>query len=168
LPFADERFDQAASLFGVIFLPEPEQGLRELRRVLRAGGRAVVSSWTPLGEIPFLRDAFGACFEAALGGPPPPIAPTWPTLDALGEALHGAGFRDVNVVEHIHPQHFATPDVAWTSMQHATAPLVLLRRGLGEAKWRVVDAFTRTRLRELWGERAVEIPLRANLGCGTR
>src|SRR5262245_7747216 len=45
LPFPDERFDAAFSLFGLMFFPDRARGFAELRRVLVPGGRAVVSSW---------------------------------------------------------------------------------------------------------------------------
>jgi len=42
LPFADETFDAATVAFGLRNFGDPEQGLCEMRRVLRPGGRAVV------------------------------------------------------------------------------------------------------------------------------
>ena len=42
LPFGDETFDAATVAFGLRNFADPEQGLCEMRRVLRPGGRAVV------------------------------------------------------------------------------------------------------------------------------
>jgi demethylmenaquinone methyltransferase/2-methoxy-6-polyprenyl-1,4-benzoquinol methylase len=42
LPFPDGSVDVVTIAFGLRNLPDPEQGLREFRRVLRAGGRVVV------------------------------------------------------------------------------------------------------------------------------
>jgi len=42
LPFGDASFDAATIAFGLRNLADPELGLREMRRVLRPGGRAVV------------------------------------------------------------------------------------------------------------------------------
>ncbi len=41
LPFAEKTFDSATIAFGVRNVAEPEQALREIRRVLRTGGRFV-------------------------------------------------------------------------------------------------------------------------------
>lgn len=42
LPFASGSFDLATSAFGLRNLADPEQGLREMARVLRPGGRVMV------------------------------------------------------------------------------------------------------------------------------
>ena len=44
LPYDDNSFDGAFSMLGLIFFPDRAAGFRELRRVLRQGRRAVVSS----------------------------------------------------------------------------------------------------------------------------
>jgi SAM-dependent methyltransferase len=45
LPFADASFDVVVSVFAVIFVPDAGRAARELFRVLRPGGRVVLSSW---------------------------------------------------------------------------------------------------------------------------
>lgn len=46
LPFADHSFDAATVAFGLRNLPDRRQGLREMLRVLRPGGRAVILEFT--------------------------------------------------------------------------------------------------------------------------
>ena len=43
LSFSDETFDAVVCNLGLMFFPEPAQGLSEFRRVLRPGGYAAVS-----------------------------------------------------------------------------------------------------------------------------
>ncbi len=43
LSYSDESFDAVLCNLGLMFFPDPVQGLSEFRRVLRAGGRAAVS-----------------------------------------------------------------------------------------------------------------------------
>jgi SAM-dependent methyltransferase len=50
LPFADASFDRITCRFGVMFFPDVPRALREVRRVLRPGGRAVFTAWGPEQE----------------------------------------------------------------------------------------------------------------------
>ena len=86
LPFANSTFT-AASMTGVLgFLPDPAAALREIRRVLRPGGRLVA-----LGSDPSLRGTPAA---------PEPIASRLHFYDddQLRQLALDAGFSDVKVV----------------------------------------------------------------------
>jgi len=45
LDLSAASFDAALCALGLMYLPHPERAMREMRRVLRAGGRAVVAVW---------------------------------------------------------------------------------------------------------------------------
>lgn len=45
MPFADGSFDVVLSQAGLMFFPDPVAALREMRRVLRSGGRLAVQVW---------------------------------------------------------------------------------------------------------------------------
>jgi demethylmenaquinone methyltransferase / 2-methoxy-6-polyprenyl-1,4-benzoquinol methylase len=53
LPFADETFDAVTISFGLRNIVDPDQGLRELRRVTRPGGRLVVCEFSHPTNGPF-------------------------------------------------------------------------------------------------------------------
>jgi ubiquinone/menaquinone biosynthesis C-methylase UbiE len=47
LPFEDGSFDTAVCVFGIFFVPDMEGALRELKRVVRNGGRVAITTWGP-------------------------------------------------------------------------------------------------------------------------
>jgi SAM-dependent methyltransferase len=51
LPYLDGSFDVALSTFGVMFAPDHVRTAAEMLRVVRAGGRIGLASWTPEGFI---------------------------------------------------------------------------------------------------------------------
>jgi ubiquinone/menaquinone biosynthesis C-methylase UbiE len=50
LPFEDDRFDCAASVFGAMFAPRPDKVARELFRVVKPGGTVGLANWGPYGS----------------------------------------------------------------------------------------------------------------------
>jgi SAM-dependent methyltransferase len=66
LPFEDDRFDCAASVFGAMFAPRPDRVASELFRVVKPGGTVGMANWGPYGSQ-------GELFECmAKYGPPLP------------------------------------------------------------------------------------------------
>jgi len=60
LPFDDDEFDAAVCGFGIIHLPDPHRGLREMKRVVRPGARIGVSVWV----APQKGNGFGLIYGA--------------------------------------------------------------------------------------------------------
>jgi len=85
LPFSDGEFDVALSTFGVMFTPDHARAAAELLRVVRAGGRIGLASWTPQGFV-------GQAFKTLGAHVPPPAGikspALWGTADYL-QALFG-------------------------------------------------------------------------------
>jgi ubiquinone/menaquinone biosynthesis C-methylase UbiE len=137
LPFEPASFDAAFSMFGWMFFPDRPKGLSELRRVLRPGARLVVSSWAPVQRSPLMAAMFGALHAA---DPALPAAPVYDpdgleNPERLAAELRVAGFEDV--VVHEHTLSVAYPDTAylWHGMARSSAPLVAMRKRVGEATW---------------------------------
>lgn len=111
LPFEDERFDVVVSAFVLQLVPSAPRALREMRRVLRPGGRVAWVRWLDGGE----RLAADAEYDDALvaagleprdpGGDRPDLV-----SPAAGIAqLRRAGFRDVTA-RAAHLEHTFTPE----------------------------------------------------------
>ena len=67
LPFEDGSFDAAVSRFGVMFFPSPLEGIREMRRVLKPGGKLALAVWHHARSNPFfclLSEIVGRFVEA--------------------------------------------------------------------------------------------------------
>jgi demethylmenaquinone methyltransferase / 2-methoxy-6-polyprenyl-1,4-benzoquinol methylase len=105
LPFADASFDAATVGFGVRNVDGLEAGLRELRRVLRAGGRlGVLEITSPCGLLaPFYRVWFDRIIPALgrvlPGGSAYTYLPAsvrrFPNPEDLAGLLAAAGFENV-------------------------------------------------------------------------
>ncbi|NVJ07800.1 class I SAM-dependent methyltransferase [Myxococcus sp. AM001] len=134
LPFEASAFDAAFSMFGLMFFPDRARGFQELHRVLKPGGRAVVSSWTPFERSKELRAVYTRLWEQLGAKPSQPGAIPLSDPDTCQREMSGAGFTHVTVHEvegHIdYPSTAAMVDATTRS----SAPVVLARRALG-AQW---------------------------------
>lgn len=105
LPFDDESFDAVTVGFGARNVDDLEAGLRELRRVLRLGGRiGILEITTPRGALaPFYRLWFDRVVpqlgKALPGGSAYTYLPAsvrrFPGPEALADLLESAGFSAV-------------------------------------------------------------------------
>ena len=99
LPFANHSFDRALCRCGVMFFPDHDAALREIRRVLEPGGRAAFLVWGPLQVNPLFSGPFAAIGKVLSLPQPPPGAPhpfKFTTPGSLGAALEEAGYREVS------------------------------------------------------------------------
>ncbi len=98
LDVPDASFDLVLCQFGLMFVPDPVQALREMRRVLRDGGRLGLVVWSTAERAPFV-----ALSQHVLAAylPPPPVGARLPGPLELGEPgvlerhVADAGFRDI-------------------------------------------------------------------------
>jgi len=93
----DESFDLVVSVFGAMFAPRPFDVAREIVRVTRRGGRAVMGNWIP-GDPTLVAQILR--ISAAYTPPPPEgfVSPvTWGVEENVRERFGAAGVRPDDV-----------------------------------------------------------------------
>lgn len=118
LDLGDDTFDVTGSHFGVMLFPDLPQGLREMVRVTRPGGRVFLVAYGPPSSLDFLDPFFDAMkrvdpeFEGLPADPPP-----LPFQVADPEVLHTrmveAGLDDVHVEPASERLEFSSGSQVW-------------------------------------------------------
>jgi len=136
LDFENEQFDRTFSMFGLMFFPDREKGFSEMYRVLKPGGRAVVSSWAPVEESPLMKLLYGAMSAAF-----PEKAEAKSNLLSLEnpnqfkKEMSAAGFHEVNITEFSGYWKITDPEEFLDSMIRGSVPIVMLKNQLDSTVW---------------------------------
>lgn len=168
LTFDAGEFDRAVSMFGLIFFPDRARGFRELSRVLRPGGRALVSSWAPAAESPLMEALFSAVrvFDPSRPAPQKDIE-SLENPEVLKRELEAAGFEDVRVDTVPVELEFDSVPQMWLDLVKGSVPLVLMRKQMGEDAWKEKEPLAIAELERAVGERRGLVSS-AHLGFGTK
>jgi SAM-dependent methyltransferase len=143
LPFADASFDAVTAVNSLFYAADMGAAMREIVRVVRPGGRVVVTAWGPPERSEFLADALPGVLP--LMPPPPPGAPAVPPLLAVSEpgalaaVLEQAGLRVVEEGETAAPFVFANAEVSWR-VHRSVGPTQVAIAHSGEAAVRAALA----------------------------
>lgn len=141
LDLPDAPFDAALCSLGLMYLSDPVQALREMRRVLRPGGRLAVAAW---GEPS--RCGLDAAFAAVKPALEDDLCPAFVGLghgDALADACAEAGFAKVEACRVATTLGFDDDDEACAAA-FSGGPIALA--------WARCDGATRARVRRRYLE----------------
>jgi SAM-dependent methyltransferase len=139
----DGSYDVVLCREGLMFAVDPARAAREIRRVLRPGGRFAVAVWGPRERNPWLGVVLDAV-SAQLGKPlPPPGIPgpfSLEDFDRLAGLLADAELADVAVSELSVPLRAASFDEWWTRTSALAGPLARILASLPEEATRALRA----------------------------
>jgi SAM-dependent methyltransferase len=114
LPFPDGNFDAVVCVFGIFFVPDMEAAVRELRRVLRPGGRLAITTWGPRFFEPV-----NSVFWDSVRNVRPELYKGFNPWDricevnALRALLEAAELKDIDVVAEMDSQPVNSPEDWW-------------------------------------------------------
>jgi ubiquinone/menaquinone biosynthesis C-methylase UbiE len=125
LPFPDASFDVVLSAFGCMFAPRHEVAAHELTRVLRPGGRLVVTAWTPHGAM----GQFFKTIGAYMPPPPPEVQPPvlWGAEPHVTQLFEGTGVELEFEHDSVQIPPFDTVDEGVEYMTSKFGPLIMAR-----------------------------------------
>jgi SAM-dependent methyltransferase len=169
LALDDGSFDRAACSFGLMLFPDRAKGFAELRRVLRPGGRAMVSGWA--GPDKF--EAFGlflGAMKAAFPDLPPPPGP--PPVFSLSDPadfrvqMEAGGFTDVEVDFVARDLEVTGLDQMWSMLTSGAPPVrMLLDRVGSEGEGKLRDSLSAI-VQQRFGSGPIRLTNVATVGCG--
>lgn len=169
LPYPDEMFDAAFSMFGLMFFPDRHKGFAEIYRTLKPGGTIAVTSWAPVDQSPAMQAMFGALRAIKPDLPEPQRAvATLENPEVFKQELLDAGFRQVEICSVTKP--FPVPSIPefWEGMVKGSAPIQMLKKSMGESAWKEKEILALDYLEEKIPSTPTTLTSDAWLGLGIK
>ena len=106
MPYQDSQFNLVVSMFGVMFTPQPNVAVSELRRVTKPGGVIALANWTPEGFIGKMFKVFKAHLPPPPAGFPSPM--DWGDVTTVRSRLQH-GFSSVRLTRRMAMMRYPFP-----------------------------------------------------------
>lgn len=164
LPFPDDHFDAAFSMFGLFMFPDRARALSELARVLRPGGRVVIGSWQPQTEVQALSAITDELRQLM---PPDVVAPPLPLSDraSVDAEMSAAGFK-VEVHSVTHRIEAPSLDALWHDLRRSHVALAIAEAQLPAPRFQELLGTIHARLERELGPGSQQMTMPAWLGLG--
>jgi ubiquinone/menaquinone biosynthesis C-methylase UbiE len=123
LPFADGQFDLVCCQFGAMFFPDRIAAYRQVRRVLKPGGRFLFNVWDRIEENVFSDDVTKALARMFPDDPPRFLARTphgYHDTAQIRRDVEAAGFSAVTVDTRAEESRAASPRIPAVALCHGT------------------------------------------------
>jgi ubiquinone/menaquinone biosynthesis C-methylase UbiE len=169
LPFSDEMFDVAFSMFGLMFFPDRTKGYSEIYRTLKPGGKIVISSWAPLSDSPVMQTMFGALKAMKPEIPEPQTdIESLENPDFFKNELQDAGFKQVEIVPVEGEYPISDLKEFWIDMVKGSAPIVVMKQSMSPDEWEEKERIAQEYLVEKLPKLPTVLTAKAWLGRGIR
>ncbi len=157
----DASYDVALCREGLMFVPDPARAAREIKRVLRPGGRFAVAVWGPREHNPWLGLVFDAV-SAETGAPVPPPGVPGPfslaDADKLARLFSDASLTDVAVAEKDVPMRAGSFEEWWDRTCALAGPLAKMLALLSGEAAQAIRARAQEAVRAYETPTGVELP----------
>jgi ubiquinone/menaquinone biosynthesis C-methylase UbiE len=167
----DDAYDAVLCREGIMLVLDPRAAAREIRRVLKPGGRTAVSVWGPREQNPWLGAMLDAVGAQLGGNFPPPGMPGPFALDGrekLLAVLWDAEFVDFQVNEVETPWRGASFDQWWLVTSALAGPLAKVLEAQPPEAIEAIRSHAREALSEFETADGLEIPGLGLVGTARR
>ena len=144
MPFDAASFDAVTCRWGLMFMPEPQNILRQIHYVLKEEGRLAVACWAEPERNPFFTHAMSILVKHMEVPQPPPGAPgvfAFADRQRLEDTLRDSGFHDIEIQDHSFNMIQANSgEEYWQIMEELAGPIAQLTQQMDEATYQAFSA----------------------------
>lgn len=169
LPYDDDSFDAAFSMFGLMFFPDRMQGYKEIYRTLKPGGKTIISSWAPTTQSPVMMAMFGALKAMNPELPEPQTdVESLENPEFFEAELIESGFKHVEVLPVSKGTQVDSVEEFWNGMVKGSAPLVMMKNSMPDEVWQEKSRIALDYLHGMMDTLPITLSADAWLGVGIK